>query len=151
MSIHQEHKEDISTVNYCQIQSDDLLCFAKGSDSVGCLWFVAILGLGLHILLRLRLFSWHLSSSVIFLSSPKSTLLFISDRMRFLNCMGNFVQVQPGCDGLEHCLSGGQLSALVLSPVQAQAGEFFIYSFIHSYLLYRKVLKETEFKMGLTQ
>lgn len=67
-----------------------------------------------------------ITDQVFCVSSHKSTLLFISDRMRFLNCMGNFVQVQPGCDGLEHCLSRGQLSALILSPVQAQAGEFFI-------------------------
>lgn len=43
-----------------------------------------------------------------------------------LHCVGDSVQVQPGCDDLERGISGGQLHALVLPPVQAQAGEFCI-------------------------
>lgn len=50
--------------------------------------------------------------------------VFIPGRMWSLHCMGDSVQVQPGCDGLEHSLPGGQLHALVLPPVQAKAGEF---------------------------
>lgn len=52
--------------------------------------------------------------------------------------VGNSVQVQPGRDGLECGISGGQLHALVLPRVQAQAGESCVSmsSFTFSQLLY---------------
>lgn len=58
-------------------------------------------------------------------ASLKSTLFCVPnpDRMWALHCLGNTVQVQPGCDGLERGVSGGQLHALVLPLVQAKAGE----------------------------
>lgn len=48
--------------------------------------------------------------------------------MQFHDWMGDLLQMQPGCDGLECCLSYGQPSAFDLSPVQTQAGEFFPFS-----------------------
>lgn len=46
--------------------------------------------------------------------------------MLLLHFVGDAVQMQSGCHGLECGVSGGQLHALVLPSVQAQACELCI-------------------------
>lgn len=58
-----------------------------------------------------------------FLPSDFALCVFNPNRLWPLDFMGDSVQVQLGCDGLERGVSGRQLHALLLPPVQTKASE----------------------------